>query len=66
MLNPVFSIAHMRRMVPIFDEVSRKVCAPGTVYRSSDLIPQVHSSKKALRIAFAIKTDRSKLTCSRG
>ncbi len=25
MLNPVFSIAHMRNMIPIFHEVVRKV-----------------------------------------
>ena len=30
MLNPVFSINHMRRMIPIFDQVSRKVRALGT------------------------------------
>ncbi len=44
MLNPVFSIAHMRGMVPIFNEVGHKVVLihpplPATAH-ATDLVAQ--------------------------
>lgn len=38
LLNPVFSINHMRRMIPMFDNVSRKVRASGTLQHLTILL----------------------------
>ena len=50
MLNPVFSINHMRRMIPIFNDVSRKVRASRDMPHVLNLTPSALAPERRRKL----------------